>query len=298
MRVFSIFGEPSSVGRFVFITLPFVVNIDRIKEKIFSNIYIDKLIKYTILPITILAIIFTKSPIYLILCFTELFILELIKYRKAIKKHILVAAPLLLITGIVLSAIMAIMSATMSDSFLTRITSVTSNFGSMDGLVTEEASLATRIIAYYWQFLAFTQNIFFGCGLNNVETYLNVINVHTLTNMPMTPENVKNVYIIQEIIGVNRSLFWSSLAEFGIVGTSLYFIFFFKNMSVVKKLKKVINTEMNYYTLESISKSLIMIFIIGFYNMNMANEPTMWLIYGLILAYVYLAKYKPEEIIK
>ena len=295
MRVFSIFGEASTVGQFVFITLPFAVNIDRIKEKIFANKYIDKIIKLTILPFSLLAVIFTKSPIYLILCFGALFVLEVIKYRKLIKKHLLIALPSLIILGVTFVGIMAVVSGSMADTFLTRISTTVANMGSMEGLVTEEASLATRIIAYYWQFLAFTQNIFFGCGLNNVETFLNVINVHTMTNMPMTPENIKMVYIVQEVIGVNRSLVWSFLAEFGLVGTGLYFIFFFKNLSVAKKLKNIFTSETDYHTLENISQSFIMIFIIGFYNLN-ANNTTVWWLYGIILAYVYIAKYKPQEI--
>ena len=294
MRVFSIFGEPSTVGQFIFITMPFIVNIDKIKEKIFSNKYIDKIIKFTILPFSLLAVIFTKSPIYLILCFGGLFVLEAIKYRKLIKKHILTALPLLLVLGIIFISAMVIVSVNMADSFLSRITVTVSNMGSMEGLVTEEASLATRIISYYWQFLAFTQNIFFGCGLNNVETFLNVINVHTLTNMPMTPENMKVVLMEPEIIGVNRSFVWSFLAEFGLVGTGLYFIFFFKNLSVVKKLKNIFTSDMHYHTIECIWQSFIMMFIISFYNFQATNT-TIWLLYGIVLAYVYIAKYKQER---
>jgi len=286
MRIFSIFGEPSAFGQYIFIITPYIVALTKSKYKLFKNNYINLLFKKSFIPILISDIVFTKSPIYLILCFIEILILLCVFHYKLIKKlrYFIVSIILTIILIIILQY--SILEKSVSDSFLYRIINTIYSFGNFNKLIFLEPSLATRIIYYYNHFLVFKQNLLFGCGFYNADIYLN----HSLlsSSLPVTPEVITRYYNTSYSVGTAYSLIWTSLAEFGLVGISLYISFVISNISKLKKCLSLYSGIEKVFCLGTLF-SIIAMFIISFYNLSF-DSTLVWIIYGLSLLCIVNAK--------
>ncbi len=295
LRIFSIFSEPSSLGQFTFILLPIVNDLCKGNFKIYTNKYLNSFIKKFFIPLVLMNVVFTKSPIYLILCFTEFFILNIKHYVSMLKRYWNYS----IIALSIIIPILPLLYYHFNDDFvcsiiIDRIMTTISCFGDFNKLVLLEPSLATRLVSYINQFLLFTKNIFFGVGLSNVQAGLNPYLL--LSPVPLTQEAITGYYGHPMLSGVNPSVIWTSLAEFGIIGTLFYLLFVFKSFSVIKSIKK------SFYGLENlfingIQKTYITIFIISFYNLSMENMQ-MWFLYGISILLVFHYKYKRELLIK
>lgn len=288
LRAYAFFSEPSGLGQFIFIIMPFVILISKCKEKIFKNILFDKFVKKSFLPFMILTLIFTKSPIYLVFCFIELFILLLINYWNKIKKYFSLILFFIIILFFISFIIFITYQNQIEQTFLFRIIKTIYSFGDFDKLVILEPSLATRIYSYSIQLVAFTKAFIFGCGLNNAEVFVNPFYLSE-SLLPPTAENFYLGFLhTQNLCGLNRSVVYTSLAEFGIVGFSLYIIFWIKNLKVLKSLKKYFQ-GFEYSFLIALIQSFITIMIISFYNLGLDNA-IIWLIFGYSLVFMYINK--------
>lgn len=177
----------------------------------------------------------------------------------------------------------------LKDTYIRRIFSSIDSFGDLHKLVLYEPSLATRIVYYYNQFIAFKQNLLFGCGLHNADIYLNKILLNS--PIPLTPEIYERYYTTKYNVNIAYSLLWTGLLEFGLIGFSIYIMFILKNILSLHKITKVYDgIEQNFC--QSLIFSIIAIFFISFYNLNIHNL-VIWTIYGLsILAVFNLTRYK------
>ena len=71
LRVYSIFNEPSVLGKFIFIFMPIIMCLSKTKYKLFENKYLNFTVKNSIIPLMLINIILTKSPIAFLFCFSE-----------------------------------------------------------------------------------------------------------------------------------------------------------------------------------------------------------------------------------
>ena len=288
LRAYAFFSEPSALGQFIFIIMPFVILISKCKDRIFKNIFLDKLVKKSFLTFMLLTLIFTKSPIYLVLCFIELLILLLINYWNRIKRYLMSIILSIIILLLILFVLFINYQSQLEQTYIFRIIKTIYSFGDYDKLVILEPSLATRIYAYAIQLIAFKKAFIFGCGLNNAEIFVNSFYLSE-SLLPPTAENFYLGYLNkQNLCNLNRSVVYSSLAEFGIIGFSLYIIFWIKNLKVLNSLKKYFQ-GFEYSFLIALIQSFIAIMIISFYNLNLDNS-IMWLIFGYSIVFIYVNK--------
>lgn len=283
-RVYSVETEPSILGQFIFITLPFIYMLNRTGFSIYRNIKLNYMIKKTIFPMAIIVLILTKSPIYLVLVFSEIFVLFLIYNYKKIKKIIL---PLFLIITflIILFLIYRLFNIDIDidKSYLSRIFVALSCIDDFEKLVYFEPSLATRIISYYTQVIIFTKNIFFGVGIGNAEYVAS--RIFMLLPIPLTSESFIGYFKYTYKVVLNPSVIYTLLAETGLVGFALYVFFVANNIIALSKLKLYTS---GFYAdfINSLSLSTVAICVISFYNLAINNR-MMWLLYGLSLMIIY-----------
>lgn len=286
LRAYAFFSEPSGLGQFIFIIMPFAISIHNTKYALFNNKYLNWVIKRTILVFLLCALIFTKSPIYLVLCVIELFVLLTITYFNKVKKYLLQICLLLFILISILFLLFINYQTQLEQTYIFRIIKTIYSFGDFDKLILLEPSLATRIVSYSIQFIAFMKAFIFGCGLNNAEVFVNSFYLIE-SPLPLTAENYYLGYLhANELCGLNRSIVYTSLAEFGLIGFSLYVLFIIKNLQFLSKIRKSFQ-GIEASCLVALIHSFVAIGIISFYNLGLDNS-IVWLIYGWALAYLYI----------
>ena len=292
LRVFSLFREPSVASEFIFITMPFIINLSKLHVKLFKHKILDKTIKI-LMPVLMFAVLFlAKSPIFIILCLIEFFILIAKKYFNFIKQHLVS----LLVIFLALISIMIYffltpenIEALVPEFVLKRIKVTIDCFGNYDLLAWKEASLATRIYSYMNQFLIFMHFPLIGAGLYNSEAY---VATHIINNpLPMTEENMYQTFINAGFTGINRCLAYELLSDLGIIGAICYINFVARHIITAKRLLKIIDPK-EYYFLYSVWQSLILISIISFYNLSFKNLPLIWIIFAFVSLYLYGTKYR------
>lgn len=285
LRCRALFAEPSELGQFIFITMPFVINFKYIKEPIIKNNIIRFITKKSILFIMIIALIMTESPIYFILCLIELLILHLITYRKYLGVILFFSFIVLSVGAIILNS-----DTNISDTFLNRIIITKDCLGSFDNLVVYEPSLASRISSYATQLVIFKQHFVFGVGFWNVCGYLGN-KLLAISPLPLTQELIMGYFRKSDVVGVNFSLIYTSMAEFGLVGIFFYIIYFYRNLKFLNIIKNKLKNQ-DYYFILSLLQSCIMVVILGFYNLTIGSM-FIPIIFSLVLfTNIYYIRYK------
>lgn len=276
LRTYSVFSEPSELGQFIFIIMPFLYTFSRSKKyNIFNNKKLDFSLKKISMPLLFIVLITTQSPIYLLFCTTEYLIL-FSRNRKKIFWYSLFA--LLIILSLVVLTFNTSILEFINSTYLKRIIDVFKSLTSIEGIVQTEQSLATRIISYYLQIRIFLENFFFGTGYYNLECYLNKLIFKV--NTPLTQENVFFIYAHPAMVGVNRSVVYSLLADCGIIGFILYVSFIIKTYINTSKLKLIFNDNLYSPFLESLRQAIIAISVLSFYNLHIVST-FVWIILGL-----------------
>ena len=287
-RVHSLFSEPSALAQFIFIIMPLPINLFFSKYKLFENALTNLIVKKTLMPLTLILLLLTKSPIYLILCFIEFFILVVIVKFQYIKKHIIQVS---CTTFILLTLLIFVSSSLLNDilinnTIFSRIQITLDCLGDFKKFSQLEISLATRIVSYVNQIKVFLENFLFGVGMYNAECYLN--NKFLNSPLPLTIENYYAYYRNNLLVDLNRSLVYSTLSELGMIGFIIYNFFVIKNMIILRKIKK-------YYVaiekcfVHSFYQIILMIIIISFYNLNI-ETPIIWIIFGFVLVFLFMLK--------
>lgn len=265
LRVNSIFQEPSAFGKFIFMIMPLIMISSITKQKIFSIKVFDILYKKFIVLLMLLNIVFTKSPIYFILCFIEFILLLIILNIRTLKKYLFVIGS----AGIVLFMILVFIIINQYDSiehtYLYRIIVTFKNITSLDSLVAAEPSLATRLIYYINALHVFNSNFLWGCGLFNMNVVWN--DTFLQNNLPMTQEALFNYFRISYAVSGGANLAYTLMAETGVIGTSLYFMHIVKIIQSLRKVYKTFNKIESDFC-NGISMSIIGIIIISCYNLS------------------------------
>lgn len=283
-RVHGFFSEPSALGAFTFIMLPIIINLSTSNIKIINNKFLNSLIKKTFIPLMIIVLFMTKSPIYIILCVVEVIILFSIRYFSKIKYLLAILSILVISICLNLNIFIGIIE---NMSFYKRITAVIYSLRSFDNLCLFEPSLASRIISYTQQIIVFKEHIFTGVGVANVGIAINYI--FWKTPLSITKESLRNYIFYADRVGYNASVIYTTAAEVGIIGLILYLIFVIANMKNLNFVHSRFQGLEKIFT-GGLKKSMICICILSFYNLNLCSE-LLWFIFGLTLLTIYQFKY-------
>ena len=267
LRVNSIFQEPSAFGKFIFMIMPIIMISSKSKQRIFSIKLCDILYKKLIILLMLLNIVFTKSPIYLILCLIEFVILFIILNIHTLKKY----SFKIVFVGILLLMMFSIIIVNQYDNiyieqtYLYRIIITFKNITSFDNLVIAEPSLATRLIYYINALQVFKSNFLWGCGLFNVNVVWNYTFLQN--NLPMTQEAFFNYLRIPYAVSGGANFTSTLLAETGVIGTSLYFMHIVKIIQILRKIYRTFQkTESDFC--KGIYMSIIGLIIVSCYNLS------------------------------
>ena len=283
LRVYSTFFEPSAFGQFIFIVLPIINSIYKTKYKIVNHPILNIILKKTIIPLTIFDIIATKSPIYLVLCFIEIFVLFLIDNFKYIKKYLFIYSIvfILIFSGLFSLSKTDMFNEVSNNSYLGRIKTTIETFSDPYEFSKKEPSLATRLYFYANQVEVFKRFPLFGCGIGNIDKYA-LITFGSTNNLVPTWENMNDYKKADKLLPQAYSLVYTSLAEYGLIGFILLFLFWYQAFAQINKNIKYLDGLIKDFSV-GIQGSLVSIAIISFYNLNRENY-TIWLILGFVLA--------------
>ena len=187
---------------------------------------------------SLICIVLTKSPMIFIFISIFLFCYFYKNIIFAIKKFYLsiIIFSILFFT----LAYYLIPQIDFSNNYLYRIVNTLQSIATFNFnmLIYMENSLATRIVSYVNTFILFLDKPFIGYGFDNVRFY--IIKYFLNSPLPLTPENKTylNIALTSKLgMSFNRSLLSGLLSETGLIGTFLYFLFLYKNIKYIDRLK-------------------------------------------------------------
>ncbi len=281
-RVFSVFAESAWFANWLVINLPIVDAISKSKYKIFHNNVLNRISKKILLPIYILVLYLTKSPIWIILGSIIFIILNI----KSFKKFIYYLIPAVIVFFVLFNLLQSI---DIDKNSVTRRIYITYStaFTNYQSFSQKENNLATRITSYYNLLRMFKEHPFVGVGLNN--TIYHMYRYFITSELPLTSENLKalkqsgTTYIVKH----NGSIIYELLAETGIIGTLLFYYFIicilrYLNFSIKCSPSSIINDFS-----KGLYKSIIVLyFICAFYDTGFTST------YNFIILGIAYSTYK------
>ena len=294
-RLRSFCHEPGSFATLIFLFLPIIYKLSLQKEKIFQNKYVNYLIKKSLIPLAWLCLILTMSPIYLIfssiitiIYFFRYIINFIYKYYYVIfTMLIIILLTILLFFFIDKNLIFKFIEKT----YILRILNVLNNIDDFSSLIVIEGSLGSRIVSFINSFILGLKSPLIGLGYDNVRFYM--FDQFLNSPVPLTQENIQNMqYDIISNSGTayNKSLFFGLFAETGIIGVFLYYLFLFKNIITIKRIKHYFNGT--YYNfLCALEYFTCMLIIFSFYIPSM-NITYVCFLLGLTNSFTILVKNK------
>lgn len=174
-----------------------------------------------------------------------------------------------------------------SKTSFSRIFATFNNLTNFAGLIVAEPSFSTHISRHIFSFLVFLKYPFIGIGYGNSGSILTSITLNS--GIPLTPEIYRQT-IEFDILGGSSSFLFKSLAETGILGTILLFLFC---CILVKNSFLIINklNEINRSLLIGVIYSVIIILLFSFYDTFFVS--IIWFYVGLLQAFIIF--YKNQE---
>lgn len=284
LRIGTVFREPGEYAGFLVVSCPIIFYLGSLKEKLFKNIFVDIILKQALKILWFINLLMTQSPINIVFIFL-VGLYWLIVNRKEVSqfiihssKHIASALGIMAVSILVIGTIIAIGSS--GNSFLSRITTTLTNIKSVDALVTDEASLATRICTHEAQILIGLDFPIFGLGYGNMNSAW----PQYVLNLPhlVTPE-VQGYAESGKQMGGSAFL-WKIFAETGIPGVILLYLFWYSLWKYGNKLSKR-SSEGAF--INALSSSLAVYVCFSWYLML---APVFMVYYGILLGFIY--KYK------
>ena len=293
-RARSVFHEPGSFAKYILLISPIVYKICLSKYKIFKNNFCNCFFKYTLIPLSLICVILTKSPIFFIFMFIFLISYFYKNILFLLKKYFILIS--LFCIYIILFLINT--SVFLEKTYLARIFTTIKNMNDFYSFVILEPSLASRVVSYINSFLLFLQKPFIGYGIDNVRFYMTQQFLNS--PVPLTFENIdllKDALVTSQGTGYNKSLLTCLLSETGLIGTGLYFLFLYKHIKYIDKLK-IYFTGIEEKFLDGLKFTIIIVIISSFYIYSFATS-YLYLYYGFVCSFVtqyYLNKRK--EVLK
>lgn len=269
-RIRSVFLEPSLLGLFIVINLPYIYNLSNSKIKIFKNKYFNFLIKKSIIPLCWLNIFLTQSPIFILFNIIVSLVLLHKKFFLTIKKYFI------LFFIIICLLIIINLSTTIFQGALYRIVRVLEvlKHFSLDSLIVAEASLATRMLNYLHQFLIFLKYPICGIGFGN--NGILVIKFFMHSHLPLTIEISQRIIYAKNSMQMSPTVMFTLLHQTGIIGFILYCIFMIKSFFLVKKnIKYFIGIKQIF--VQCLTQSLLILFIFSIFYEQAFIDPYLFL---------------------
>lgn len=232
-RLDNLFEEPSFYAKFLFLFLPLVYSIGLSKIKISENNLINIFIKRTIIPLTLLSIILTFSPMFLIFSIVS----TIFYFNKEI--IILLKRYWIIVFSFILLFFICTRNVDWEQTYISRIINVLANVKSFDDLILIESSLATRFISFYNQIIIFCKNILFGIGYSNLGFVMK--EQLQVSPIPLTYElDIKLQMALNTgyKMPYNKAFVYEFLAENGILISSLFAYFYYRLIFNVQYIVK------------------------------------------------------------
>ena len=276
LRIKSVFTEPGFYAYFLNINLIFIYNISKTKYQIFKNKILNKLLKTTIIPLTLINILLTFSPINIIFMLVIIFIYLV----KAYKQKVLVILPIIFVIAFQILQLDIVQESRPYK----RIQSTIVSFTNLEKFANDEASLYTRICSYVNLMYIWKQYPILGVGSGLSKNYT----MEQFKNLPIPLSREIIFKMNNSYKGCNLAILYSTLAENGIIGFILLYAYFIKTILSLCKIKQYF-TGFEYVLINSLIPTLIITVILTCYESFLINSPYTFLVF--ILANSFHLKY-------
>ena len=276
-RVLSVFEEPSHMGGFLCIVLPFVYKLSLSKYKIFKNNIFNVLIKKSFIPLVILTICFVQSPMWIIFFFiiTAIYFSKKIFY--SVKKHIVKVCSILII--LLLLFTISVRAVDINSTFLNRITKVVGVLTNWDAIVLADGSFANRILSYGARARLWFEYPITGVGYKNAEYHVAEILTKKM-NVAM-PKSMKEALINKDgLVRINGSILWILLSDTGLVGFLLFYLFVILSIIKLNKITSYLPNCLPKDYITAVKYVYINVICLSIYGTNI-NTIYIWFFLGL-----------------
>lgn len=272
--------EPGFYAYFLSLNLPLFFYLNKSKYKIFHNSYLNLIIKKTILPLAILNLILTFSPIGWVfgICIT-LFcnyknILNFLTNKKKLIK-------ILLLVSIINIFIFTFYKNLAENVAVKRIFTVVANSAKdIEYLTIVEPSLYTRIVSYTNAFCLFLQHPLLGVGLD--QSKFTIISQFEHSPIILSKENrfcLEKANTSGKMI-YNRNILCDLLCETGIIGCLLFYLFLFKSFCLLNKIQRYyLGFDRDFINV--VKNILLIMLFLSFYEVSVVHIPYHFFIFAL-----------------
>lgn len=263
-RARSTFFEPGFYAYFICINLPLFYEFLKLKNRLFSNIRLNTIIKKTLIPLAWLNIVLTFSPIALIFGI----IITMVYFYKKVLKLFTVRNLFYLLIIILLFIIFG--NSILQSTLIKRIIAFLACIKNVELLNFYEPSLYTRIVSYVNSFIVALKHPILGVGLGESKFMMH----YQFINSPIVLSK-ENMSILQQSFYsgrmiFNRNIFCDIVSETGFVGGFIFYFYLFKSFIVLRKItKKTFGLRRNF--LLAIQKVLLTIIFLSFYEVSIVN---------------------------
>ena len=290
IRVYSVFAEPGFFGGFITLFLPIVYFLSKSKYKIYKNVYLNLIFIKTIIPLSFINIILTKSPIWLLL-FILVFVV--LKFKELKNKNILHIITTTFFLVLIMSTLIFAINSNgdnINNKYLSRITETFQSVINMDYeyFVNTEPSLATRVTSYINSLRLFLKYPITGVGLGNSKFYMS--SMFESSPVPLSSENLSCLMssYTKKTLSFNGAFFYELLSETGIIGYILFIYFIYKTHKVLKSITNTF-TGIQYNFIKGLSNTVFLLFIFQFYDFGFVFL-SIWFVLGLAISFINLQK--------
>lgn len=270
MRNHSVFTEPSVYGYFLVTNLWFIYSIAESKYKIFYNTYLNSIIKISIVPLTIINIITTFSPVTIVIFFiiTTIYLLQ---HKSIIKRS-------LVILVIMLSFIIYSLPTVQETKTVSRIQNTISSFTDFEKFAVAEASLYTRICSFINTFHVFLKHPIAGVGSGMTKYYM--AEQFKNSPVPLSAENRGKMISAKQggVVGFNLAILYTTLSDNGFIGFILLYTYFIGTVLSLRKIKHYYN-KANFEFINFIIPTMWSMIILSVYDSFLINSPYLFLIF-------------------
>ena len=292
-RLCSVFAEPGWLGGFLFLNFPIIYKCCLSKYKIFDNKLYNFIIKKTLIVLAWLNLLLTLSPIWLIFCTLETIFIFKNKIIKFIfSKKIIVYLSILFVFSVLIGAFILSSDTSVKIAQIVRIIDTLTSMISFENFLIVEPSLGSRIVSYITLWHIFKEHLLIGIGLNNAPYY--AAEIISKYSIPMTTENFLHYQQALKTgkMSINGSALYDLLAQTGLIGTTLYYIFIYKTKNFVNKIGKNFQPSIIKDFSIGLSLSMFLYPLMTLYD-TLITVPYNWFLMGLAVSLcVYYHKMK------
>lgn len=286
-RVQSIFIEPSVLGSFTTLMLPFIYKIGSSPYKYYKNFILNFVLKKALIPLAWLNLLLTQSPIFLVFAVLLTLLYYLKTIIKSIKKHFKSIFFLLIVLFTFLYVFLISSGINLTETYLNRILIVIDALGNFDKLVQTEGSLATRLNYYINELCIWSQHPIIGVGLGGMKNYVEKqMTYHS--PIPLTMEILMKIYLSPKF-AILTGFFYKYITETGLIGIGLLYAYLINIIKNLKNISKFLHNGIDKDLLGALIWFIVFFIFLGFYNIGYMDL-YIWCIIGLGIGSFYKIK--------